>query len=746
MGLPVKNLRDGTIKVQVANDGGGNAGEVEVKLEEGNLSWSEARPVEIISDRGTLDHARRGDEQLIELTFSMMYSTHLDPNSATPTVYEALTRQGAAAAWVSQNFGDSDDYSVNLEFIIADPAGGTDEEINFDLFNVTNIEFTEETPFDTLVVTGTAPLYWVDFWWKAEDSINPRIGSHGTFTRASTATFINSDGEVDYARSGEFRSAHHPNFAGRTGRLEAQRTNIALMSEELGGANWAATNVTVADDAVVSPDGFTTAETLTASAGNGTLINDLGALGAVDYVFSIWLKRKTGTGDIDLTLDNGASWTTVAVTSSWALFEITQSLANPDAGIRIVTNADAVWAWGGQVEAATFASSYIPTTVYPLSQDGFLEFSGAAGNYASTPDHNRLDIVGDIDIRARVAPDDWTPAAINTILSKWLAAADFSYLLRIAIDGTLDLSWTTDGTGGTVVTVASSVVTGFTDGTIHWVRATLDVATGNVNFYTSDDGDSWTQLGAADQGGGGATSIFSGGSVLEVGSDSAGTDSPFDGKIYRAQVFDGIAGTLVFDADPQDVSTHGVTRITLTEKENSAVVTVFSTSSAATRVKDVLFFPLPRAINTPKESTWYYRLTQWVNAYVSGTIMHIGSATAAVLPRWDVDVDASGDILAEYFGNVTDAVTSVVSAPSDDETVEFRTTLSSVGVVGLGSAIDHGAEVVETPGVGDALGAAWAGTFLYVNSTGSTVTGFGNYSEIKGARRTRTLEHLRKMG
>ena len=786
MGLPVKNLRDGTLKVQVSNDGGGNPGEVEVKLDEGNLAWSESRPVEIISDRGTLDHARRGAEQLIELTFSMRYTSHLDPNSASPTVYEALTRQGAASAWVSQNFGDSDDYSVNLEFTVADPAGGTDEVINFDMFNVTKEDFTEGEPFNVLEITGTAPLVWVDFWWTARDGLNPYIGGHGVFARASGATQIDGAGQIDYAKSGEFRSNHHPNSGGRTGLLEAQRSNGWTYSEELDNAVWTKTRSSISADDLAGPDGYTTADKLVedgTAASTHSLDRDLPALtndtdttitvfaaaderDEVKLEFtdkanaqkSVWFDLAAGTVGtetnatgriekvsvgyrLEMVVDSDSGATTPSLDIQMGSGSETQSYnGDGSSGLHL---------WGIQPEVdQLFASSYIPTTVYPLSPDGYLEFSGAGGNYASTPDHNRLDIVGDIDLRLRIAADDYTPALDTVILGKWTSAGDErSYRLRlVGITGKLDLSWSTDGTVGTTVEVESSVALSTIDTEIIWVRATLDVSNGNVNFYTSDDGDNWTLLGSADQGGGGATSINSGTGVLEIGSQNIGAAANFAGKVYRAQVYDGIAGTLVFDADPQDVSTHANTRITLTEKENSAVVTVFSTSAAATRVKDTLFFPLPRALETPKESTWYFRLTRWVNDYISGAVSHIGSAAAASDPRWDVAVDGSGDIIAHYDGGIGTVVTSGVSAPSDGETVELRTTLSGVGVVGLGSAIDHGAETVETPAAGDALGAAWADTRFYVNSTGTSVPGFGNYSEIIGARRTRTLEHLRKVG
>ena len=749
MGLPVKNLRDGTITIQVDNDGGGNAGSVEVTLDQGDLSWTEARPVEMHSDRGTLSHARRAvQDQLLELTFSMMYTDHLDPNSAVPTVYEALTRQGAAASWVSQT-QDSDDFSVNLEFVVTDPAGGDSEELNFDKFNVTGIDFTEGDPSNVLTVTGTAPLYWPDFWWRPADGINPSIGQHGTFSRASAATYLDALGEVQYARSGEFRPNHFPSLtAGRTGLLEAQRTNLALMSEALGGSDWTASNVTVGDDEVAGPDGNTTAESLTASAGNGTLIQDLGVIGSAATTFSIWLKRKTGTQDIELTLDGGAGWTMVVVTSTWTRFEITQTLANPDIGIRIVLDTDAVYAWGAQAETAAFPSSYIPTTLYPLDGDGFLEFSGAAGNFASSADSADVSVTGDIEIQGRIAADDYTPGANEVIVAKWMESGDQrAYRLMLLTTGILRLSWSTDGAAGTVVSVDSTVAISTANGEINWGHATLDVSTGNVNFYTSADGENKTLLGAADQGGAGATSIDDGTAVLEIGSQDGGTVSPFTGKVYRVRIYASLDGSaLAFDVDPQDLTTHGADRITLTEKANSADVTVFSTSAAATRVKDDLYFPLPINISTPQESTWLFRLASWVSAYVSGTVSHIGSATAASDPRWDLDVDASGDILANYDGGSTDAETSVVTSPADGEDMEFRTTLSAAGVVGLGSATDGGAEVVETPASGDALGAAWADTRLYLNSTGSTVPGFGNYAEVIGARRTRTLAQLRKVG
>ena len=57
---------------------------------------------------------------------------------------------------------------------------------------------------------------------------------------------------------------------------------------------------------------------------------------------------------------------------------------------------------------------------------------GSAGNYASSPDHARLDIVGDLDIRIKLAMDDWTPSGFAPIgPSKWQSAGQLSWNLYV---------------------------------------------------------------------------------------------------------------------------------------------------------------------------------------------------------------------------------------------------------------------------------------------------------------------------
>jgi len=148
--MPVRSLKDATVKIADASGtGGGNV--VTVDVEEGDLSYTERSPANIILDRGVLDHARKGNEEPLELSFSMKFqsfSTHVSPSP-----YDALTKTGGASAWVSDE-PNSDAYAVIVEIVITDPAGGASETITFARFLPEEISFAEGDPNDTLSVSG----------------------------------------------------------------------------------------------------------------------------------------------------------------------------------------------------------------------------------------------------------------------------------------------------------------------------------------------------------------------------------------------------------------------------------------------------------------------------------------------------------------------------------------------------------------------------------------------------------------
>lgn len=217
-------------------------------------------------------------------------------------------------------------------------------------------------------------------------------------------------------------------------------------------------------------------------------------------------------------------------------------------------------------------------TTGPLHKSA-LFLPGMSGNYASSPDAAALDITGDIDLRAKAAPDNWAAAVVQAMVNKWNVPGDqLSYSMYVSSAGKLGLVWSEDG--AVLLGALSTVLIGVPNGDAKWLRATLDIDNGAsgraIKFYTSDDGASWTQLGATVTQAG-VTSIFSGPAILEVGTANIGTASLFTGKVYRAQVFDGIDGTLVFDAE-FDQEAIGTTSFTESSSE-AATVTINQSGS-----------------------------------------------------------------------------------------------------------------------------------------------------------------------
>jgi Leucine-rich repeat (LRR) protein len=145
---------------------------------------------------------------------------------------------------------------------------------------------------------------------------------------------------------------------------------------------------------------------------------------------------------------------------------------------------------------------------------------------------------------------------VQSLVSKWEVTGNLrSYALDLDTTGKLAFISSSGGTSGTSANTPSSVATGFTDGTGHWVRATWRNSDNRVQFFTSNDASSttsptWTQLGT-DQSWS-STAIFDSTAKLEVGSRNTGTGQPFAGLVYRAQVRNNVLddGTgIQFDAD-----------------------------------------------------------------------------------------------------------------------------------------------------------------------------------------------------
>jgi hypothetical protein len=143
--------------------------------------------------------------------------------------------------------------------------------------------------------------------------------------------------------------------------IEEARTNRLLWNRDATQTEWVKTNITAVKDQTGIEGVANAASSLTATDDNGTCIQTI-TLGAGNRTGSVYLKRLTGTGNIQVTLD-GSTYSTVELSDTeWYRIVLSGSVTNPTVGIKIAVDGDAVAMDYGQVEDGLFATSPILTT------------------------------------------------------------------------------------------------------------------------------------------------------------------------------------------------------------------------------------------------------------------------------------------------------------------------------------------------------------------------------------------------
>ena len=151
---------------------------------------------------------------------------------------------------------------------------------------------------------------------------------------------------------------------------EESRTNNLLWCRDATNTVWVSTNTAVAKDQT-GIDGVANAcSSLTATSANATCIQTVIATSA-SKTASVYLKRITGTGTIQVTMD-GTTYVTVDLSNGlWNRIVMSATLANPILGIKIVTSGDAVALDYGQIELnvqSVCASTPILTTTASVTR------------------------------------------------------------------------------------------------------------------------------------------------------------------------------------------------------------------------------------------------------------------------------------------------------------------------------------------------------------------------------------------
>lgn len=202
-------------------------------------------------------------------------------------------------------------------------------------------------------------------------------------------------------------------------------------------------------------------------------------------------------------------------------------LAGAGGGVTLGQACQKIFNWAGasgDVSQGTAGS--MPLLLAHTSGNNYAWFSGVNGNYCSTPNAVSNQLYNDFSFEVKMNQID---GAANGIYSKYNSVTNYAYRLQTSASGLVELFLSTNGTSAT--NHQSTVA--FTQ---NYLRVSRNATTGDVKFYQSNDGITYTQLGATINNGITGT-LFASTQTVLIGALVLGSTGPFLGKIFYLKLF-----------------------------------------------------------------------------------------------------------------------------------------------------------------------------------------------------------------
>lgn len=295
---------------------------------------------------------------------------------------------------------------------------------------------------------------------------------------------------------------------------------------------------------------------------------------------------------------------------------------------------------------------------------GFI-LPGVIGTYATTPSTAALQITGDIEIVAWIDSDSYTFGVQN------LGVKSASYRLVLLSTGRVCFCLTISSVESypqSTATFQSVLPNG------GYVKATRNGSTGQCIYYTSPDGNVWTQLGSPVAGAAGAMDVNANAFIF----NTTGTEN-FKGLLKRVIVRNGIGGTTVLDTDftkQADLTTSFVC-------DTGQTVTV--TAANAVDTNDPLLL-------THTGTNYVYSPSAIGNHVRQDQTAHAGFTTVDFAVRVRLDAIGVTNTIAGYnstYGSFyLDNSNRLVIAIRDASTAFIGLVQSSVAVPGIAAGVD----------------------------------------------------------
>lgn len=362
----------------------------------------------------------------------------------------------------------------------------------------------------TLLGAGVGSIQPVVSWVSTTDPTFP--SSSLTFSRASLATTFDS-----------------------TGKLTTAPNNLLTYSNTFSNAAWTKSANASIVGGVSDPFGGTNAFTFTAAGAAANIFQNVTGNASTNYISSIWIRRRTGTGEVTYYKPNDSASTNIgpSLTGSWQQFSAISAGAPTTAWLDLViaTSGDAIDIYAATVSAVTYETT-------PRTGDQVITTSAAYYGPRIDYDPNTLAVKGLLIEEARTNVAIWGEDLSN---AGW--------------------AWTTNGnsvtanaTAGPAGTTTAALITPTAGSGLHRSERGISGfslgATVSLSIFAKPNGYNNIQLGVYDTAYHGANFNVSTGAVANTDAGVTATIKPAANGFYRCTITYTTAGatTLYWEA------------------------------------------------------------------------------------------------------------------------------------------------------------------------------------------------------